>query len=56
MEAMWILECELHAIGFRRRSDDYWQCERRFGLPLEVRKGEQAQCALQMRWPLFSSE
>ena len=30
---MWLWECELHAVGFRRRSDRYWQCERRFGLP-----------------------
>jgi hypothetical protein len=30
---MWIWECDLHRIGFRRRGDRYWQCERRFGLP-----------------------
>jgi hypothetical protein len=30
---MWLSECELRAIGFRRRSTHYWQCERRFGLP-----------------------
>jgi hypothetical protein len=30
---MWIWSCELHALGFRQRSEGYWQCERRFGLP-----------------------
>lgn len=30
---MWIWESELRALGFRRRSERYWRCERRFGLP-----------------------
>lgn len=30
---MWLWKCELHRLGFRERSADYWQCERRFGLP-----------------------
>ncbi len=30
---MWLWAVELHELGFRRRSDRYWQCERRFGLP-----------------------
>jgi hypothetical protein len=30
---MWLWETELHERGFRRRSDRYWQCERRYGLP-----------------------
>ena len=29
---MWLWASELHALGFRRKSDGYWQCERRFGL------------------------
>jgi hypothetical protein len=31
-EAMWLWESELRELGFRRKSDRYWQCERRFGL------------------------
>jgi len=30
---MWLWESELRALGFRRRAERYWQCERRFGLP-----------------------
>ncbi len=30
---MWLWEAELRERGFRRKSDRYWQCERRFGLP-----------------------
>src|SRR5262245_4040070 len=30
---MWLWESELQRLGFRRRSERYWQCERRFGLP-----------------------
>jgi hypothetical protein len=30
---MWLWASELHAMGFRRRSERYWRCERRFGLP-----------------------
>lgn len=30
---MWLWDRELQAVGFRRRSSGYWQCERRFGLP-----------------------
>jgi hypothetical protein len=31
---MWLWESELRALGFRRKSERYWQCERRFGLPV----------------------
>src|SRR5579872_5870070 len=31
---MWLWECELRELGFRRKSERYWRCERRFGLPL----------------------
>lgn len=31
---MWLWDQQLHELGFRRRSDRYWQCERRFGLPV----------------------
>jgi hypothetical protein len=30
---MWLWASELYELGFRRRSERYWQCERRFGLP-----------------------
>ncbi len=30
---MWLWQAELHHLGFRRRSEHYWQCERRHGLP-----------------------
>jgi hypothetical protein len=30
---MWLWESELRALGFRRKSERYWQCERRYGLP-----------------------
>jgi hypothetical protein len=30
---MWIWVSELHRLGFRRRGEHYWQCERRYGLP-----------------------
>ena len=30
---MWQWESELRRLGFRRLSERYWQCERRFGLP-----------------------
>src|SRR5437870_784608 len=33
---MWLWECELRQLGFRRRSDGYWRCERRYGLPAEA--------------------
>ncbi len=29
---MWLWDCELQQLGFRQRSEVYWQCERRFGL------------------------
>jgi hypothetical protein len=29
---MWLWDDELQRLGFRRRSDRYWRCERRFGL------------------------
>src|SRR5262245_21291035 len=33
---MWLWAIELTELGFRRKSDRYWQCERRFGLPPEA--------------------
>src|SRR5262249_55304915 len=30
---MWQWESELRSLGFQRKSEHYWQCERRFGLP-----------------------
>src|SRR5437016_2976269 len=30
---MWIWENELRQAGFRRRSNCYWRCEKRFDLP-----------------------
>jgi hypothetical protein len=30
---MWLWAIELNDLGFRHKSDRYWQCERRFGLP-----------------------
>lgn len=30
---MWLWECELWALGFRRKSERYWQCERGHELP-----------------------
>ena len=29
---MWLHDVELSSLGFRRKGDRYWQCERRFGL------------------------
>jgi hypothetical protein len=29
---MWLWESELRELGFRRKSDRYWRCVRRFGL------------------------
>lgn len=29
---MWIWDIDLHALGFRRKSERYWQCSRAFGL------------------------
>jgi hypothetical protein len=33
---MWLWVGELHRLGFRRRSERYWQCERGYGLPAEA--------------------
>jgi hypothetical protein len=30
---MWLWDIELRTLGFRRKSDRYWQCLRRFELP-----------------------
>jgi len=30
---MWLWESELRTLGFRRKSERYWQCVRRFELP-----------------------
>ena len=30
---MWLWDIELRALGFRRKSERYWQCLRRFELP-----------------------
>ncbi len=30
---MWLWASRLHELGFRRKSERYWRCERRFGLP-----------------------
>src|SRR5579885_1043494 len=30
---MWLWASALNDLGFRRKSERYWQCERRFGLP-----------------------
>ena len=30
---MWLWNSELRQLGFRRLSERYWQCERRYGLP-----------------------
>ena len=30
---MWLWNSELQQLGFRRLSERYWQCERRYGLP-----------------------
>jgi hypothetical protein len=30
---MWLWEVQLHELGFKRKSERYWQCERRYGLP-----------------------
>jgi hypothetical protein len=30
---MWLWASELNELGFRRKSEGYWRCERRFGLP-----------------------
>jgi hypothetical protein len=32
---MWLWASELHELGFRRRSERYWRCEGRHGLPAE---------------------
>src|SRR5262249_55508825 len=29
---MWLWESELRELGFRRKSEGYWRCERRYGL------------------------
>jgi hypothetical protein len=29
---MWLHDVEITSLGFRRKGDRYWQCERRFGL------------------------
>jgi hypothetical protein len=29
---MWLWEAELRRLGFRRRSERYWRCDRRYGL------------------------
>ncbi len=29
---MWLHDVELSTLGFRRKGDRYWRCERRFGL------------------------
>jgi hypothetical protein len=29
---MWLYDLELEPLGFRRKGDRYWQCERRLGL------------------------
>jgi len=31
---MWLWDDRLYALGFQRRAERYWQCERRFGLPV----------------------
>jgi hypothetical protein len=31
---MWLWECELRSLGFRRKSERYWQCERGHELPV----------------------
>jgi hypothetical protein len=31
--AVWLWAIELHELGFRRKSEGYWQCQGRFGLP-----------------------
>jgi hypothetical protein len=31
---MWLWDCELRHLGLRRLSPRYWQCERRYGLPI----------------------
>ena len=33
---MWLWAIELHELGFRRQSDRYWLCERRYGLPADA--------------------
>jgi hypothetical protein len=30
---MWLWVCELYQLGWRRLSEGYWRCERRYGLP-----------------------
>jgi hypothetical protein len=30
---MWLWASQLHGLGFRRRSERYWRCERHHGLP-----------------------
>jgi hypothetical protein len=29
---MWLYDAQMHSLGFRRRGERYWQCERRLGL------------------------
>lgn len=33
---MWLWASELHRLGFKRKSERYWQCERRYGLPVHA--------------------
>src|SRR5262249_15427319 len=33
---MWLWESQLHELGFRRKANRYWRCERRYGLPEEA--------------------
>jgi hypothetical protein len=33
---VWLWASELHEVGFRRKSDRYWQCAQRYGLPAEA--------------------
>jgi hypothetical protein len=30
---VWLWDFQLHELGFRRKSEGYWQCEGRYGLP-----------------------
>ena len=33
---MWLWDDDLQRLGFRRRSERYWRCDRRHGLPAEA--------------------